>query len=406
MIDITNLTSLITAFRNETEQGSISPETLGSLLQAIANLLSAASTDQEQSKLTNIYDNLLKMGNCLTNLAQGDADRNNVLADYAFFNPISGLHSAQRSQILIKQATTERAGAMRAQQVIDLNATKKGVATLEEAVATINSQLEELNGYLESLDSVVQANTDNISSLTDDFSSFNSRLGYVPFHQGNIVIDASSITSPITNYFKFNMPDGHYNLIRGGQRIGQLYTYMYNNFRVFDIVGLCHITTTSFVYHDRFDHILVRMNYNGQIFVTGSILTTDLQNQINLKQDQLEAGTGIQLEGNKISVDFVPDTTYTLEFSASDGVFSGSFEETEYNALRQAIIDGKTIVVLGGVTRTTAVSTALADDYLMIRYCVPRIQSDNATVTLSVYELKVSASSYTSKSIHKVLSAA
>ena len=406
MIDITNLTSLITAFRNETEQGSISPETLGSLLQAIANLLSAASTDQEQIKLTNIYDNLLKMGNCLTNLAQGDADRNNVLADYAFFNPISGLHSAQRSQILIKQATTERAGAMRAQQVIDLNATKKGVATLEEAVATINSQLTELNGYLESLDSVVQANADNISSLTDDFSSFNSRLGYVPFHQGNIVIDATSITSPITNYLKFNMPDGHYNLIRGGQRIGQLYTYMYNNFRVFDIVGLCYISSTSFIYHDRFDHILVRMNYNGQIFVTGSILTTDLQNQINLKQDQLEAGTGIQLEGNKISVDFVPDTTYTLEFSASDGVFSGSFEETEYNALRQAIIDGKTIVVLGGVTRTTAVSTALADDYLMIRYCVPRIQSDNATVTLSVYELKVSASSYTSKSIHKVLSAA
>ena len=406
MIDITNLTSLITAFRNETEQGSISPETVGSLLQAIANLLSAATTEQEQSKLTNIYNNLLKMGNCLTNLAQGDADRNNVLADYAFFNPISGLHSALRSQILIKQATTERAGAMRAQQVIDLNATKKGVATLEDAVATINSQLEELNGYLESLDSVVQANADNISSLTDDFSSFNSRLGYVPFHQGNIVIDATSITSPITNYLKFNMPDGHYNLIRGGQRIGQLYTYMYNNFRVFDIVGLCHISSTSFIYHDRFDHILVRMNYNGQIFVTGSILTTDLQNQINLKQDQLEAGTGIQLEGNKISVDFVPDTTYTLEFSASDGVFSGSFEETEYNALRQAIIDGKTIVVLGGVTRTTAVSTALADDYLMIRYCVPRIQSDNATVTLSVYELKVSASSYTSKSIHKVLSAA
>ena len=406
MIDITNLTSLITAFRNETEQGSISPETLGSLLQAIANLLSAASTDQEQIKLTNIYDNLLKMGNCLTNLAQGDADRNNVLADYAFFNPISGLHSAQRSQILIKQATTERAGAMRAQQVIDLNATKKGVATLEEAVATINSQLEELNGYLESLDSVVQANADNIRSLTDDFSSFNSRLGYVPFHQGNIVIDATSITSPITNYLKFNMPDGHYNLIRGGQRIGQLYTYMYNNFRVFDIVGLCHITTTSFVYHDRFDHILVRLSSNGLLEITGSLESIYLQNQINLKQDQLEAGTGIQLEGNKISVDFVPDTTYTLEFSASDGVFSGSFEETEYNALRQAIIDGKTIVVLGGVTRTTAVSTALADDYLMIRYCVPRIQSDNATVTLSVYELKVSASSYTSKSIHKVLSAA
>lgn len=406
MIDITNLTSLITAFRNETEQGSISPETVGSLLQAIANLLSAASTDQEQTKLTNFYNNLLKMGNCLTNLAQGDADRNNVLADYTFFNAVSGLHSAQRSQVLIKQATTERAGAMRAQQVIDLNAAKKGVATLEEAVATINTQLTELNGYLESMDGVVQTNADNISSLTSNLSSISSRFGYLPFHQGNIVIDSTSITSPITNYLKFNMPDGHYNLIRAGLRIGQLNTYMYNNFRAFDIVGLCFISTTSFIYHDRFDHILVRMNYNGQIFITGSILTTDLQNQINLKQDKLEAGTGIDITGNTISVNVIPETTYTLEFSASDGVFSGYFEETEYNALRQAIEDGKTIVVLGGVTRTTAVSTALADDYLMIRYCVPRIQSDNATVTLSVYELKVSATSYTSKSIHKVLSAA
>lgn len=420
MIDITNLTSLITAFRQETEQGSISPETLGALLQAIANQLQNATTDQEQTKLTNIYDNLLKMGNCLTNLAQGDADRNNVLGDYTFYNPISGLHSAQRGQVLIKQATTERAGAMRAQQVIDLNAAKKGVATLEdevssikESIATTNTSnearfaeldqlLTELNGYIESVESVAQTNADEINSL----SSLTSRLGYMPFNQGNIVIDHTSITSPIGNYLRYNMPDGHYNLVRGNQRIGQLYTYMYNNFRVFDIVGLCYITSTSFIYHDRFDHILVRITYDGKLFITGSILTTDLQNQINTKQNILTAGTGIQIEDNTISVNFVPETSYMLEFIASDGVFSGSFDETEYIALRQAIEDGKTIVVVGGVTRTTAVSTALADDYLMIRYCVPRIQDDNATVTLSVYELKVSASSYTCKSIHKILPAA
>ena len=420
MIDITNLTSLITAFRQETEQGSISPETLGSLLQAIANLLSAASTDQEQAKLSNIYDNLLKMGNCLTNLAQGDADRNNVLADYTFYNPVSGLHSAQRSQIFIKQATTERAGAMRAQQVIDLNAAKKGVATLEDevsniqgAIATNNANYEtrfseldqlltDLNGYIESVDGASQGNADQINIL----NSFASRLGYVPYHQGNIVIDNTSITSPIANYLRYNMPDGHYNIVRGNQLIGQLYTYMLYNFRVFDIIGLCHITSTSFVYHDRFDHILVRLTYDGKLYITGSLDKIDLQNQINTKQNLLTAGTGIQIEGNTISINFVPDTTYTLEFSASDGVFSGSFDETTYNELRQAIEDGKTIVVVGGVTRTTAVSTALADDYLMIRYCVPRIQDDNATVTLSVYELKVSASSFTSKSIHKILPAA
>ena len=62
MIDITNLTSLITAFRNETEQGSISPETLGALLQAIANELNKASTEADQNskiaKLQSLVDDL------------------------------------------------------------------------------------------------------------------------------------------------------------------------------------------------------------------------------------------------------------------------------------------------------------------------------------------------------------
>ena len=70
MIDITNLTSLITAFRNETEQGSISPETLGALLQAIANQLTSAATDQDQQKLSLLYDHIRTMGNCLTSVVQ------------------------------------------------------------------------------------------------------------------------------------------------------------------------------------------------------------------------------------------------------------------------------------------------------------------------------------------------
>ena len=406
MIDISNLTSLITAFRNETEQGSISPETLGALLQAIANQLQNATTDQEQTKLSNIYDNLLRMGNCLTNLAQGDTDRNNVLGDYTFYNVVSGIPSAQRGQVLIKQATTERAGAMRAQQVIDLNAAKKGVATLEDAVATINTQLTDLNDYIQSMDEVVQTNAGEIVDINSRVSTLANRVTSVPIPRGRITIDHTSITSPAGNYFKYNMADGYYEIVRGGMLIGHAVSYQYGNFRVFDVIGLCHINSNSFVYQDTLAHILVRVAQNGLIVTNGTIDHVDLQNQINLKQDRLEPGTGIQIEKNKISVNFVPETSYMLEFAASDGVFSGSFDETEYIALRQAIEDGKTIVVVGGVTRTTAVSTALADDYLMIRYCVPRIQDDNATVTLSVYELKVSASSYTCKSIHKILPAA
>lgn len=281
MIDISNLTSLITAFRQETEQGSISPETLGALLQAIANQLQSATTDQEQSKLTNIYNNLLKMGNCLTNLAQGDADRNNVLGDYTFYNVVSGIPSAQRGQVLIKQATTERAGAMRAQQVIDLNATKKGVATLEDAVAQINTQLEELNSYIESTDGVVQTLADDMYNAKSNLNTLNNRVSVVPIRRGVITIDPSSITSPIGNYFKYSMADGYYEIVRGGMLIGRAISFQFGNFRVFDVIGLCFINSGSFVYHDRFDHILVRVAQNGVVYATGSLDVIDLQNQIN-----------------------------------------------------------------------------------------------------------------------------
>lgn len=281
MIDISNLTSLITAFRQETEQGSISPETLGALLQAIANQLQSATTDQEQSKLTNIYNNLLKMGNCLTNLAQGDTDRNNVLGDYTFYNVVSGIPSAQRGQVLIKQATTERAGAMRAQQVIDLNAAKKGVATLEDAVAQINTQLEELNSYIESTDGVVQTLADEMYNAKSNLTTLNNRVSVVPIRRGVITIDPSSITSPIGNYFKYSMADGYYEIVRGGMLIGRAISFQFGNFRVFDVIGLCFINSGSFVYHDRFDHILVRVAQNGVVYATGSLDAIDLQNQIN-----------------------------------------------------------------------------------------------------------------------------
>lgn len=403
MIDISNLTSLITAFRQETEQGSISPETLGALLQAIANQLQNATTDQEQTKLSNIYDNLLRMGNCLTNLAQGDADRNNVLGDYTFYNVVSGIPSAQRGQVLIKQATTERAGAMRAQQVIDLNAAKKGVSMLEDAVAQINTQLTDLNDYIQSMDVTVQDNIGEIANLNSRVSTLANRVTSVPIPRGRIRIDHTSITSPAGNYFKYSMADGYYEIVRGGILIGHAVSYQYGNFRVFDIVGLCHINSNTFVYQDTLAHILVRVAQNGLIVTNGTIDHVDLQNQINLKQDRLEAGNGISISGNKISVSSYPAPSYIIEFASSDGVFSGNFEPERYRELHHAIVEGKTIIVQNGVTFTTAVSTAIGEDYIVIRYSIPRIQQDNATVVLGVYELNVNERSYTSKSVFKVL---
>ena len=428
MIDITNLTSLITAFRQETEQGSISPETLGALLQAIANQLTSAATDQDQQKLSLLYDHIRTMGNCLTSVVQGSADRNNVLADYTFFNPITGIASAQRDIVLVRQATTERAGAMRAQQVIDLNDCMKNISNLQDIVNSIESSMQtnnteygsqfsilreaitgirtaitELNDYVEQVDQHAQDNSDRYDDLRGLVGNLSSQVGYVPIHRGVIAIDSSSITSPVNNYFRYNMPDGHYDIVRGGALIGSAVSYMYNNYRIFDVLGLCHINSNSFVFHDRLDHILLRINSSNTVFVTGSIEVTNLQNQINEKQPMLSAGTGININDNVISVSFVPETTFTLEFAASDGVYSGSFDPNIYHELHNAITEGKPIIVQGGVTRTTALSTALGDDYIVIRYSVPRIQDDDATVVLSVYELTLYERSYTSKAIHKIL---
>ena len=48
MIDTNQLSALVSAFRVETEKESISPETVGKLLQDILDLLATASTDAER----------------------------------------------------------------------------------------------------------------------------------------------------------------------------------------------------------------------------------------------------------------------------------------------------------------------------------------------------------------------
>jgi len=53
MIDTTQLTQLISAFRVETEKELISPETVGSLLQNITDLLANASSSIEQQIFEN-----------------------------------------------------------------------------------------------------------------------------------------------------------------------------------------------------------------------------------------------------------------------------------------------------------------------------------------------------------------
>lgn len=121
--------------------------------------------------------------------------------------------------------------------------------------------------------------------------------------------------------------------------------------------------------------------------------------EVPTKVSELENDEGFVKTG-----DLLESETYVLDFTIADGVNTGTFTAEQYNPLRAAIEAGKLIIIGGKVTRVTADSQAMAADYVVIRYSTPRISADNTSVTISVYELKFSATEYTSKAIHRVIS--
>ena len=142
MIDTTALTALITAFRAEVTQNSISPEKVGSILQQIADLLATAAPDSDMSEFTVLRQRLMGVSTMFTSLAQGTSDRNHIYLTSNTYNVATGTKHTNTDAIRIQQATTERAGAMRAQQVIDLNAAKKNITDLQDEIANLGRVLD------------------------------------------------------------------------------------------------------------------------------------------------------------------------------------------------------------------------------------------------------------------------
>ncbi len=140
MIDVTTLTNLITQFRNTTASNSVSPETVGSILQKIVDILATAGTQANLDIINKWHEALKTARPALTALSQGAADRNHVYLAARSVNLYTGAQ-ADLAPIQIQQATTERAGAMRAQQVVDLNAARRDVADIKKQIQTINSLL-------------------------------------------------------------------------------------------------------------------------------------------------------------------------------------------------------------------------------------------------------------------------
>lgn len=76
-MDTTALSQLISALRAETQEESISPESLGTLLQKIVDLLSNAG-DQATVDVLNTWKNAVQSKVVVTDVAQSADDRNNI----------------------------------------------------------------------------------------------------------------------------------------------------------------------------------------------------------------------------------------------------------------------------------------------------------------------------------------
>ena len=177
MIDTTALTALITAFRAEVTQNSISPEKVGSILQQIADLLATAAPDSDMSEFTVLRQRLMGVSTMFTSLAQGTSDRNHIYLTSNTYDVATGTKHTNTDAIRIQQATTERAGAMRAQQVIDLNTAKKNITDLQDEIANLGRVLDATGSRFNTLSEQIDwiKNTDLVA-LSKNIADLRSLL--------------------------------------------------------------------------------------------------------------------------------------------------------------------------------------------------------------------------------------
>ena len=137
MIDTTQLSALISAFRVETEKESISPESVGKLLQDIVDLLATASTGQELQVL-DAWKTMLSQY-----VVVYDVEDANITDPQILFLKIKGLSlrngSKYTSSVPIAGATDSKAGAMTATHVQSITALQTAVNQLRSSVSSLQN---------------------------------------------------------------------------------------------------------------------------------------------------------------------------------------------------------------------------------------------------------------------------
>ena len=164
--DITTITSLITAFRTESREEAVTTEVLGALLQKIADVIATTALQTDFDSLSAWRTLFSKLSTVITSLSIGSDDRNNVYLSLNKGIVATGNVQSLPNNLVIRQATTERAGAMRAQQVQDLNKCKSDISKITSDLGTLSTALTNFSRNLSLATSATRNNTQSINSLT------------------------------------------------------------------------------------------------------------------------------------------------------------------------------------------------------------------------------------------------
>ena len=146
MIDTTQLTQLISAFRVETEKESISPETVGALLQNITDLLANATSTTEQQIFEN-WKAILSQLNLVESVQQGADNMEHVNIAMTLRDLANGGRTG--ANFAIAPATAQSAGVMTAAQAQMLASLNEAVSALELAAVHVANKNAEQDARLD-----------------------------------------------------------------------------------------------------------------------------------------------------------------------------------------------------------------------------------------------------------------
>ncbi|MBR6747256.1 MAG: hypothetical protein IKL83_07765, partial [Muribaculaceae bacterium] len=106
-IDTKSITQLITEFRAMQSKDAVSPESLGYILQRLADLIATAGTAETQKIINDWYNSLSKVDHiAVCKLQQGSPDRNFVRLSNTFIDLLTGQQMTNENATIINMATT------------------------------------------------------------------------------------------------------------------------------------------------------------------------------------------------------------------------------------------------------------------------------------------------------------